>query len=121
MTLKPPTARSDNEIVDHVPQGQMAHTGIAKSVPILNVAWFDARQTCRLVHDYLEGTTQGLFPDYTACPAYVSGICCGASAAGLSCLFLLPDSNAIWHLARQWHRITLADGTSVLVRNGQID
>jgi hypothetical protein len=120
MTLKSPATHPESEIVDHVPPGQLAQTGVASAVPILDVAWFDARQTCRLVHDYLEGKTQGVVPDYGACPAYAGGTCCGASAAGLSCLFHLPDSSAIWHFARQWHRITLADGTSALARDPEI-
>lgn len=118
--MKPPVTPSKSEIVDHVACGQLAQIGIAKAVPILDVAWFDARQTCRLVRDYLEGKTQGVFPEYAACPAYVAGACCGASATGLSCLFHLPDSSAIWYLARQWHRITLADGTSALVHDPEI-
>lgn len=119
--MKPPATSSESEVVDLAPGNPPAESGIARAVPILDVAWFDARQTCRLVHDYLEGTTAGVFPDYAACPAYAAGTCCGASAAGLSCLFHLPDSSALWHLARQWHRLTLAGGTSVLVRDGQID
>ncbi len=104
------------EVIDVIPPGQLAHLGIATAVPVVKVKWFDERQTCRLVHDYLEGRIQGTFGEYSHCRAYAAGICSDTGGAGLLCMFHEPERAAIWQRARQWERVALEDGTVALQR-----
>lgn len=102
------------EIIGLIPAGQLVEHGLAQSVPILAARWFDSRQTCRLVHDYLEGAIEGRFEEYRVCKRYAAGVCAGTGGAGLLCLFHEPDPSLGWGLARQWQRIPLPDGSTAL-------
>jgi hypothetical protein len=102
------------EIIGLIPAGQLAEQGIAQSVPIVAARWFDDRQTCKLVHDYLDGQIEGRFEEYRACKRYAAGVCACTGGAGLLCLFHEPDRSLAWGLARQWQRVALPDGSSAL-------
>lgn len=97
-------------IVDLIPPGPHSATPI----PVVAMRWFDDRQTCKLVHDYLEGKIEGRFDEYRACKSYAAGVCAGTNGAGCLCLFHEPDGSLGWALARQWRRIQLEDGTVAL-------
>ena len=75
------------EVVDVIPPGQLAQLGIATAVPVVRVRWLDERQTCRLVHDYLEGRTEGVDGEYSCCDAYVEGVCRATGGARLTGFF----------------------------------
>jgi hypothetical protein len=112
----PAVALPGQEIIGLVPAGQLIQRGIATAVPIVAARWFDNRQTCRLVHDYLEGTIEGRFEEYRACKSYAAGVCAGTGGAGLLCLFHEPDRSLGWGLARQWQRVQAEDSAAALVR-----
>jgi hypothetical protein len=103
-------------VVDVIPPGRLAQLGIATAVPVVQVRWFDERQTCRLVHDYLEGRMEGVAGEYSCCDAYAAGVCRATGGAGLVCLFHEPEAAAGWRRARQWDGVVLADGTRALQR-----
>lgn len=104
------------EIADIILPGQLAHLGIATAVPVVKVRWFDERQTCRLVHDYLEGRMEGALCEYGGCGAYHGGICRNTGCARLPCMFHEPEGAPIWQRARQWERVVLEDGARALQR-----
>ena len=97
-----------------IPPGELVQLGIVQAVPIVNVPWFDTRQTCKLAHDYLAGAIEGRFEEYHACSGYAAGVCRGTGGAGLLCLFHEADKTLGWGLARQWQRVRLADGMTAL-------
>ncbi len=105
-----------HEIIGIIPPGNLAKHGIATAVPIVKVAWFDDRQTCRLVHDYLEGAIEGAFEEYRGCRSYAAGVCAGTGGAGLPCLFHEPDTAQGWSLARRWRRTHPQNGPAALQR-----
>ncbi len=102
------------EIVEVIPPGRLAHLGIATAVPVVGVRRFDERQTCRLVHDYLEGRMEGALCEYGGCGAYRGGICRNTGCARLPCMFHEPEGAPIWQRARQWERVVLEDGARAL-------
>jgi hypothetical protein len=104
------------EVVDVIPPGRLAYLGIAIAVPVLQVQWFDERQTCRQVHDYLQGRMEGVVGDYSCCHAYAAGVCRATGGAELLCMFHEPEAADGGRRARQWERVTLADGTRALQR-----
>ncbi len=104
------------EIVEVIPPGRLAHLGIATAVPVVGVRRFDERQTCRLVHDYLEGRIEGTAGEYGGCGAYGGGICRGTGGARLPCLFHELEGAACWERAREWERVAREDGGRVLQR-----
>lgn len=108
-----------HEVVGIVPSGELVELGIVQAVPIVRVPWFDNRQTCKLVHDYLDGSIEGRFEEYHGCSSYAAGVCRGTSGAGLLCLFHEADKSLAWALARQWQRVRLADGSTALQRRHQ--
>lgn len=108
-----------DEILDLVPPGALAELGIALPVPVVAVRWFDPRQTCRLVHDYLEGKIEGMAAEYGCCPAYAGGKCRGTGSPGLPCLFHEPEAADAWQQAQEWERVALEPGgDTVLQRHG---
>lgn len=106
----------DTEIIGLVPPGELIEIGVAHAVPIVSTRWFDDRQTCKLVHDYLEGEIEGRFEEYHGCKNYAAGVCAGTGGAGMLCLFHEPDSSLAWGLARRWERVKTRDGTVALQR-----
>lgn len=110
------TALPGQEIIGVIPAGNLIESGIATAVPMVQVAWFDERQTCKLVHDYLEGKIEGRFDEYCGCKNYAAGVCAGTGGAGMLCLFHEPDRSPAWGRARQWERVQTASGTVALQR-----
>jgi hypothetical protein len=106
------TTLPGHPIVDLIPPGQLS----AVAIPVVAVRWFDNRQTCKLVHDYLEGQIEGRFEEYRACKSYAAGVCASTGGAGLLCLFHEPDRSLGWAAARQWQRVRAEDGVAALVR-----
>jgi hypothetical protein len=104
------------KITGLVPAGQLVQCGIATAVPIVSVPWFDDRQICRLVIDYLEGKIEGRFEEYQRCRSYAAGVCAGTGGAGMLCLFHEPDQSTAWGRARQWERVQGSNGTVALQR-----
>ena len=104
-----------DEVVGVVLPDQLAGLGIAHPVPILKVTWFDDRQTCSRVHDYLDHVIEGTYSDYSGCTAYAAGVCGDTGGAGLPCMFHEPESAPIWQRARGWKRVQHDDGSPVLV------
>lgn len=104
------TTLPGHPIVGLIPPGPLS----AVALPIVAARWFDDRQTCRLVHDYLEGQIEGRFDDYRACRSYAAGVCAGTGGAGLLCLFHESERSLAWAAARQWQRVALPDGTTAL-------
>ena len=109
----------DAEVIGIVPPGKLVEIGIVEAVPIVSVPWFDNRQTCKVVHDYLAGTIEGRFEEYHGCSSYAAGVCRGTGGAGLLCLFHEADKSLAWGLARQWQRVRLADGMTALQQRKQ--
>jgi len=99
------------EVIDVIPAGELP--GLLVAVPVVDVRWFDDRQTCRLAHDYLEGLTEGTPDDWEACTSYNAGEC---GRSGRPCLFLEADDGEAWERARSWERVTLASGVVALRR-----
>jgi hypothetical protein len=110
------TALPGHEIIGIIPAGNLAEYGLATAVPIVKVAWFDDRQTCKIVHDYLEGKIEGRFEEYHSCRSYAAGICAGTGGAGMPCLFHESDTSLAWGLARRWQRVQTQDGAVALQR-----
>ncbi len=110
------TTLPGQEIIGVVPSGNLVEYGIATAVPIVKVAWFDDRQTCRIVHDYLAGEIEGRCEEYWGCRNYAAGVCAGTGGAGMLCLFHEPDTSLAWGLARRWQRVQTQDGTAALQR-----
>jgi hypothetical protein len=108
-----------HEIVGIIAPGELVELGIVQSVPIVGVPWFDTRQTCSLVHDYLAGAIEGTFEEYHACSGYAAGVCRGTGGAGLLCLFHEADQSLAWTKARQWRRVRLSDGRTALEQRQQ--
>jgi hypothetical protein len=104
------TTLPGHAIVGLIPAGQLS----AAPIPIVAGRWFDNRQTCKLVHDYLEGAIEGRFEEYRACRSYAAGVCAGTGGAGLLCLFHEPDRSLAWAQARRWQRVALPDGITAL-------
>ena len=104
------------EIVGVIPPGELAKIGILQSVPIIAVPWFDERQTCKLVHDYLQGGIEGRLEEYSACRGFAAGVCRGTGGAGMLCLFHEPETSPAWQRARSWERVVMSDGTTALQR-----
>ena len=104
------------EVIGVIPPGELVELGIVTAVPIVQVNWFDDRQTCKVVHDYLEGKIEGQPEEYRRCQGYAAGVCRGTGGAGLLCLFHEPDHSPTWVRAKSWQRITLEDGTVALQR-----
>jgi hypothetical protein len=103
-------------IIGVIPAGNLVEYGIATAVPIVSVPWFDDRQTCKIVHDYLEGKIEGRYDEYQHCRNYAAGVCAGTGGAGLLCLFHEPDKSSAWGRAGQWQRVQAKDGTVALQR-----
>ena len=110
------TVLPGHEIIGIIPPGNLAEYGIATAVPIVKVAWFDDRQTCSLVHDYLAGDIEGRFEEYRGCRSYAAGVCAGTGGAGMLCLFHEPDQSLAWGRARQWERVQTQSGAVALQR-----
>jgi hypothetical protein len=110
------TALPGQEIVGVIPAGNLVEYGIATAVPIVSTPWFDDRQACKLVHDYLEGKIEGRFEEYRGCRNYAAGVCAGTGGAGMLCLFHESDTSLAWGLARRWQRVQAQDGTAALQR-----
>jgi len=110
------TALPGQEIIGVIHAGNLVEYGVATALPIVKVAWFDDRQTCKLVHDYLEGKIEGRFEEYQRCKSYAAGVCVGTGGAGMLCLFHEPDRSLAWGLARRWQRVQAQDGTVALQR-----
>lgn len=104
------------EVIGIIPADSLFRHGIATAVPIVDTPWFDDRQTCTLVHDYLEGKIEGRFDEYRACRSYAIGVCAGTGGAGLLCLFHEPDYSLAWGRAQCWQRVRMPDGTVALQR-----
>ncbi len=104
------------EIIGIIPASKLVEYGVATAVPIVSTPWFDDRQTCRIVHDYLEGKIEGRFDEYRSCRSYAAGVCVGTGGAGMLCLFHEPDSSLAWGLARRWQRVQTQDGMVALQR-----
>ena len=113
------TALPGHEIIGIVPAGNLEEYGIATAVPIVSIPWFDDRQTCRIVHDYLDDKIEGTFEQYRVCHSYAAGVCAGTGGAGMLCLFHEPDNSLTWGLARRWRRVQAQDGTVALQRRRQ--
>lgn len=109
----------DTEIIGLVPLGELIEIGVTHAVPIVNVTWFDDRQTCKIVHDYLEGEIEGRFEEYQGCRNYAAGVCAGTGGAGMLCLFHESDASLAWGLARRWQRVQTQDGKVALQRRRQ--
>ena len=107
------------EIIGVIPAGNLVEYGIATAVPIVSMSWFDDRQTCKVVHDYLEGKIEGRFEEYRGCRSYAAGVCAGTGGAGMLCLFHEPDTSLAWVLARRWQRVQTQDGAVALQRRRQ--
>jgi hypothetical protein len=105
-----------HEVIGIIPPGNLVEYGLATAVPIVKVAWFDDRQTCKLVHDYLEGAIEGTFEEYRTCRNYAAGVCAGTGGAGMLCLFHEPEQSLAWGRARQWERVKGSHGTVALQR-----
>jgi hypothetical protein len=105
-----------HRIAGLIPAGELVELGIATAVPIVAVPWSDNRQTCKLVHDYLEGAIEGRYDEYHGCKNYAAGVCAGTGGAGLLCLFHESDRSLAWGLARQWQRVQAEDGAAALRR-----
>ncbi len=79
-------------------------------IPLLKFNWFDERQTCKLVHDFLE---TGELPDWEHCPSWraVDGYgrpCawhCAAGGQGTPCAFQEPQDAEVWQKARSYVRM----------------
>ena len=110
------TALPGHEIIGVIPAGNLVEYGIATAVPIVSTPWFDDRQTCMIVHDYLEGKIEGRFEEYRRCRNYAAGVCAGTGGAGMLCLFHEPDTSLAWARARQWQRVQRSNGTVALQR-----
>jgi hypothetical protein len=110
------TTLPGHEIIGIVPAGNLVEYGIATAVPIVNVTWLDDRQTCKIVHDYLEGKIEGRFEEYRGCRNYAAGVCAGTGGAGMLCLFHESDTSLAWVLARRWQRVQTPDGAEALQR-----
>lgn len=79
-------------------------TGVC--VPLVEVRWFDERQTCRLVQDQVDQERAGLgdqLPAFEGCYSYSGGEC-ALRAPGCVCAFLEGPSAEVWHRARRWKR-----------------
>jgi hypothetical protein len=113
------TTLPGQEIIGVIPAGNLVEYGIATAVPIVSVPWFDDRQTCKIVHDYLEGKIEGCFEEFQGCRNYAAGVCAGTGGAGLLCLFHEPDRSLAWDQAGQWQRVQAKDGTVALQRRGK--
>ena len=104
------------KVIGVIPPGELAEIGIVQPVPILETTWFDERQACVLVHDYLAGEFEGHFEQYRTCSSYAAGVCRGTGGAGLLCMFHEPEGSAAWQRARSWERVTTQDGSTALRR-----
>lgn len=105
-----------HEVIGIIPADALAKHGIVTAAPIVDVPWFDDRQTCKLVHDYLEGKIEGRFDEYSACKNYAIGVCAGTGGAGLLCMFHESDRSLAWRRAQRWQRVYMPDGTVALQR-----
>jgi hypothetical protein len=88
--------------------GQPADQGGAtdpKSVviPLIEVTWFDERQTCDRVHDFVFYSTP---PDLAGCQAYVEGRC-RLMGNGTPCAFHEGPEATVWAKAKNWKRIPI--------------
>jgi hypothetical protein len=110
------TVLPGQEIIGIIPPGNLVDYGLATAVPIVKVTWFDDRQTCSLVHDYLAGDIEGTFEEYHSCRNYAAGVCAGTGGAGMLCLFHEADNSLAWGLARRWQRVQTQDGKVALQR-----
>ena len=107
----------DETVIGLIWPGELAELGILEAVPILEVRWFDERQTCLAVLEYLLGERQGTPADYEPCYFFRAGQCRrnGRESANL-CLFCEPESSRGWQSARQWTLVTMADGSKAVAR-----
>ena len=104
------------EIIDIIPPGRLSELGIISAVPIIKVDWFDERQTCTVVHDFLDDKIEGSLGDFSACLSYAAGICRDTGGAAMPCMFHESSNSLIWQRAREWERVVLMDGTTALQR-----
>lgn len=104
------------KVIGVVPPAQAAELGILAAIPILQVTWFDERQTCNTVHDYLEGKIEGRLEDFNTCFNYAAGVCRGTGGAGMLCMFHEHYTAPIWQRAMQWERFVTEDGALALQR-----
>ena len=81
--------------------GATAPKGIV--IPIVEVTWFDERQTCDHVHDFVYYQAP---PDLAGCTAYVEGRC-RLMGNGTPCAFLEGPEAKVWAKARNWKRIPI--------------
>ena len=103
-------------VIDVIPPGELAEIGILTAVPVLEVQWFDERQTCARVHDYLSGRIEGRVEESRRCRGFAAGVCRGTGGAGMPCLFHEADGSPGWQRARAWEQVTLEDGSTALRR-----
>jgi hypothetical protein len=112
----------DDEVIGIIPAGELTETlGIVVDVPIIAARAFDERQTCRFVHDYLEGRIDGRLDDFTGCTSYRAHDCrCAGAGHRALCLFHEVETSAAWRLARQWRRVTIDGGATALCRREHV-
>jgi hypothetical protein len=77
------------------------------AIPVVEMRWFDERETCRRALRFLAGDIDGAPSDYQTCAQYRGRAC----ARGGLCLFHEADDAAIWRKASTWRLLVQPDGS----------